>query len=403
MKVIQIDIAANIGSTGTIAEEIGIKIIQNFGESYIAFGRYSRRSKSKLIKIGNKYDQAWHFLMTRFFDRHALHSKKATKDLINKIKIINPDIIHLHQVHGYYLNLVELMVFLKKYDKPVVWTFHDCWQYTGHCCYYSRFDCDKFITECSNCPLTSYYPSSILIDNSKSNFNIKKKYITEIRNLTIVPVSNWLHTEIKKSFLKNKNIKTILNGIDLQVFYPDSSYDLKQKYKIKSKNIWLGVASIWTDLKGLNDFYELSKLVDSDTQIVLVGLSKKQIKALPKNILGISRTENLSELRQFYSQAEVFINPSISESFGLVTVEAMACGTPVVVYNCTASPELISDKTGIIVPVKEYHALFKAAEKICKIGKSHYSSDCINRVKENYNKDIQYNKYISLYKELLIN
>ena len=399
MRVLQVDVAVNTGSTGCIAEEIGLKVMQNCGESYIGYGRYARPSKSQTIKIGNRFDQAYHLLQTRLFDRHGFYSAVSTRSFIKKIEFINPDIIHLHQLHGYYINIEVLFTFLKAYKKPVVWTFHDCWQFTGHCCYFSRVDCEKWKTSCYECPLKRYYPQSLGLDNSKNNFKIKKELFNGLDNLTIVPVSNWLGNIVKDSFLKEQCIKVIPNGVDINVFRPLDASELKNRFQ--NKKIILGVASIWSDHKGLRDFHSIAKMINSNIQIILIGLNKKQIEELPQNIYGIERTENKSQLAEFYNIADVFVNPSISESFGLVTVESMACGTPVVVYNATASPELVTNETGIIVEKSDTNALLIAAMNIIEDGKEKYSDSCIRWAKKNYDKNVQFSKYIELYKNLL--
>ena len=402
MKILQIDVAVNVGSTGRIAEEIGLKILENGSDSFIAYGRNARPSASETIKIGNCIDQAYHLLQTRLSDRHGLYSISATKEFVKKIEKLNPDIIHLHQLHGYYINIKILFDFLNSFKKPVIWTLHDCWSFTGHCCYFIRFNCEKWKTVCFKCPLKNYYPKSWLIDNSTNNFKLKKLLFNRIDNLTIVPVSNWLGNMAKGSFLKEQRIEVITNGVDLNIFKPCNSDELRVKHGLQNKHILLGVASLWSELKGLSDFYSLSLMIDSDTRIVLVGLNKKQINELPENIIGIERTENAHQLAEYYSMADVFINPSLAESFGLVTVEAMACATPSVAYNSTASPELITPGTGIVVEKNNLPGLSAGTSQLIKDGKEKYTLNCINRVKENFDKDKQYCKYIDLYNSLLL-
>ncbi|MFZ1705232.1 MAG: glycosyltransferase [Saprospiraceae bacterium] len=399
MKVLQIDVSVNIGSTGRIAEQIGLKILQNNGESIIAFGRYEGSSKSKKIKIGNKFEQAHHLLLTRIFDKHGFGSVLGTKLFIKEIDKIDPDIIHLHNIHGYYINIEILFEYLIKSGKPVIWTLHDCWAYTGHCCYYSRYNCEKWKTECYKCPLTNYYPQSLVFDNSKNNYRIKNELFNALNNLTLVPVSDWLANEVSQSFLKSKNIFTIHNGVDINVFqYTDPTY-LIEKHGLQGKKVLLGVASPWSDLKGLNDFIKLSAILDENHQIILIGLTASQIKSLPKNIIGITRLSDSSELVKYFSLADVFVNLSFAESFGLVTIEAMACGTPVVGYNLTATPELIKSGTGYVVEKSDITGIKKKIEKILQNGKKTYSNKCRQNVEEFYNIDTQYDKYIQLYKE----
>lgn len=403
MKVLQIDVAVNVGSTGRIAEQIGQKIIENGGESIIAFGRHERHSKSSKIKIGNKFEQARHLLLTRIFDRHGYGSTRGTKLFVEKVKVLDPDIIHLHNIHGYYVNIEILFEYLRKAEKPVIWTQHDCWAYTGHCCYYSRFTCEKWKTQCYECPLTRYYPQSLIFDNSKENYISKKELFNSLDDLTLVPVSDWLANELSHSFLKSQNIYPIHNGIDINKFQYINPSDLVEKHQLQGKKIILGVASPWSDHKGLKDFISLASMVEEGHQIILIGLSEKQIKNLPKNIIGITRLSDPKDLAKYFSLADVFVNPSIAESFGLVTIEAMACGTPVVGYNVTTTPELIRPGTGYVVEKSNVEKLYKKVLKILLNNKETYSEQCRQNVVEYYNIDKQYDKYISLYKSKVNN
>ena len=308
--LLQINSVINSGSTGRIAEEIGQTAIAAGWESYIAYGRNVRPSSSKLIKIGTDKDIKLHGLQTRLFDRHGLGSRGATDEFIKQIEVIKPDIIHLHNLHGYYINIEVLFHYLKKVNVPVVWTFHDCWPITGHCSYFTFIGCEKWKTQCYECPQKRGYPASYFIDRSKKNYNLKKELFNSLSNLTLVPVSQWLSGILKESFLQNYPIKVINNGINTEVFKRSLSSDFRNKYGLKDKFTLLGVASVWDERKGLKDFIELSKLLDSGYQIVLVGLTKKQIEQLPENILGIERTESVDALADIYATSDVFINPT---------------------------------------------------------------------------------------------
>jgi glycosyltransferase involved in cell wall biosynthesis len=288
-----------------------------------------------------------HGLQTRIFDNHGMASKIATKKLIKQIKQINPNIIHLHNIHGYYLNYAILFEYLNELNIPIVWTLHDCWSITGHCTYFSFVGCNKWKSECYSCPQKKSYPTSWFIDRSKENFRLKKKHFTSLSNMTIVPVSNWLSDLIKESYLHKYPIRTIHNGIDLSVFKPSDSEKFKSMYNIQNKFILLGVANKWELRKGLKDFVELSNLLDSDYKIVLVGLSRKQIEQLPDNILGIERTESVEGLAEIYSAGDVFLNPTYEDNFPTTNLEALACGTPVITYETGGSPEAIDESTGI--------------------------------------------------------
>lgn len=401
MKVLQIDVSVNTGSTGKIAEEIGLKIMETGGESFIGYGRDFRPSRSETIKIGNNLDQAFHLLQTRLFDRHALSSATATETFVDKIREINPDIIHLHQLHGYYLNIEKLCSFLKVYDKPIVWTFHDCWAMTGHCGYFSPADCEKWKTGCYSCPLSASYPASYFIDNSKNNYRIKKTLFSDLPKLTIVPVSYWMESVVEESFLKHHNTQVIYNGVDLKIFKPQDADKLRIKYNLGNKKVILGVAVVWSEIKGLKAFIELADYLDNNTVIILIGLTEKQIRSLPENMIGIGRTENADELAEFYSLAEVFVNPSIAESFGLVTAEALACGTPVVAYNVTATPELVKEGTGYVVEKNNISMLYSAIMKVMNAGKIEYADSCRKTAEVFFDKNTQYKKYVELYISLI--
>jgi len=405
--LLQINSNANVGSTGRIAEEIGLKAIENGWTSYIAYGRNARPSKSRKIKIGNKLGIYWHILITRLFDRHGLGSKKATKDLLVKIKEINPDVIHLHNLHGYYLNYEILFSFLKTNNIPIVWTLHDCWSFTGHCAHFSFARCNKWQKECYQCPQTRKYPKGLIFDRSKLNFSDKKRSFTSGKDLiTLVPVSNWLADSLSQSFFEGANVKRIYNGIDIEIFKPvqkENRQSILQKYNIENKFLILGVASIWGEGKGLNDFISLSRLLNDDYVLLLVGLSKKQIKSLPDAMIGVEKTENIEALGAIYSTADVFFNPTWKDTFPTTNIEALACGTPVITYKTGGSVEAVSDDTGFIVEQGDMEGVLKAIEIIKTNGKDKYSDNCRKRAIAKFNKEDRYKEYIDIYKELLKN
>jgi len=401
--LLQINSVVNSGSTGRIAEEIGQAAIKAGWKSYIAYGRNDRPSHSKLIKIGSDWDIKMHGIHTRLFDRHGLGSKSATKELIAKIKEYSPEIIHLHNIHGYYINIEILFHYLRNTSIPVIWTFHDCWPITGHCAHFTFVGCEKWKTQCSNCPQKKNYPSSWLLDRSEKNFHLKKELFTSLSNLTLVPVSNWLSGILKESYLQHYPIKVINNGINTEVFKPSSDNVFRIKYRLENKFILLGVATSWGKRKGLNDYIDLSKHLNSDYQIVLVGLSQEQIEQLPDNILGIERTESVEELTNMYSEADIVLNLSYEETFGLTTVEGFACGTPGIVYNATASPELVDQSTGLVVEPGDINGLIDAIIQIKQKGKQSYSKACVNRAHRLYKKEDRFQEYIDLYESLLYN
>lgn len=392
MKLLQINVTANWGSTGKIAEQIGRLAIEKGWESYIAYGRGEPDSDSQLLRIGSDLDMRLHGVETRILDNHGLASRKSTRTFIETIQQIAPDIIHLHNIHGYFLNYPLLFDFLKKWGGPVVWTLHDCWPFTGHCAYYDYAACNRWESACHNCPQLRAYPASFLCDRSAHNFEDKRKSFLECQNLTLVPVSEWLKKELNRSFLAGYRAITIHNGVDLNVFKP--SLGAKE-----SKTI-LGVASVWEQRKGLSEFINLRASLPTDYRIILIGLTKKQIKKLPEGIQGISRTENVGQLVDLYSKATVFVNPTLEDNFPTTNLEALACGTPVITYRTGGSPEAVDARTGIVVEKGNIKALTDAIKKICN-SSDYHSEDCRHRAESMFDRNVCFTRYLELYKTLL--
>jgi putative colanic acid biosynthesis glycosyltransferase len=400
LKVLQINSVCGVGSTGRIATDID-KILKSQGhESYIAFGRGSARDCDTTIKIGNNIDNYLHVAETRLFDRHGWGSTNATKEFIEEIETLNPDIIHLHNIHGYYLNVEILFNYLKTANKPVVWTLHDCWPFTGHCSYFDFVGCNRWESGCFDCPQKTSYPSSLIKDNSQENFSKKKATFTGVPNLTIVTPSKWLANLVRMSFLKEYPVKVINNGIDLEVFKPTPS-NFTKKYGLEDKFIILGVASIWEQRKGFEYFIDLAKTINKDEVIVLVGLNEKQIKKLPSNVVGISRTNSVQELAEIYSSAHVFINPTLEDNFPTTNLEALACGAPVITFNTGGSVESISGKCGFVVKTGVISELKEKIQTIKSNGKDYYQNQCIDHARENFNKQDRFMDYINSYDKLL--
>ncbi|MBE0675500.1 MAG: glycosyltransferase [Bacteroidales bacterium] len=402
MKVLQINTTIQLGSTGRIASAIEDFLKSQGHYSVIAYGRDSKK-KIPGIKIGTRIDFYGHIVKTRILDRHGFGSKRATKKLITRIKSFDPDIIHLHNIHGYFLHIGVLFGYLKSAGKPVVWTFHDCWPFTGHCSFFDRFDCTKWQTECFKCPLKSYYPRSLLMDNSTMNFREKKFLFSLLENLTLVSPSEWLAAQLRKSFLRGYPIRVINNGVDLDKFKPADNEKTIRKYGLKGKFIVLGAANKWDKRKGLPDFIELRSLLRSDIEIVLIGLSYKQISSLPKGICGISRTESIEELASFYSIADVFVNPTYVDNFPTTNIESLACGTPVITYRTGGSHETIDSKCGLVIPKGDIRALYKAVEDMILIGKNNLSGLCRTRAEQFYSKNNKIDEYLNLYNSLYLN
>lgn len=400
-KLLQINIVSNILSTGTICEDIA-KVAQNRGwDTYVAYGRTAITGVSKEIKIGSFCDEVLHYLESRIFDREGLSSRRSTKNLISIIDKIKPDVIHLHNIHDHYLNYKILFEYLNRTDIKVVWTFHDFWAITGHCHHFIDAFCEKWKKGCGHCPLLHSTVNS-LFDRSERNYLLKKDIFTANNNLTIVPVSEWVGSNVKESFLKDKPIRVIPNGIDIDIYKPLESESWTCMFK--GKFLILAVAREWNygDRKGLDEFLKLSKFLKKDEIIVLVGMSNKLINEMPDNIVGLPRISVRSELVSLYTRAEVLVSLSSAETFGLTVIEANACGTPAIVYNNTAPPSLIDEDTGYIAVNKDIADVYG---KICLIrnnGKNFYKDKCITYARSKYNKNNNYSAYINLYEELLL-
>ena len=395
MKILQINSVCGIRSTGRICTDLADVLERNGHECKIAYGRemVSERFKEYAVRIGSDLDVKFHALQSRIFDNAGFGSRLATEKFIEWAKEYDPDVIHLHNIHGYYINIEVLFNYLAEANKPIVWTLHDCWTFTGHCAHYSYVKCDKWKTGCHNCPQKKTYPSSFLLDASRKNWLKKRDLFTSVKNMKLVTPSKWLASQVVQSFLSKYPVMAIPNGIDLDVFKPTSS-DFREKNGLVGKKIILGVASAWGPKKGLFDFVELSKQLDDDYKIVLVGLTEQQKKDLPSNILKITRTNDIHELAEIYTAADVFLNPSREETMGLTTVEAMACGTPVVVSNCTAVPEVVNLECGTILESLSPENIKKGIKETLLKRKP-----CLFDV-EKFEKRKRYTEYIDLYEVL---
>lgn len=398
--LLQIDSCLNMLSTGRITESIGKLAIERGWDVHIIHGARYARSGSCMnsIQTVSKWGEYAHFAESLLFDNHGLASRFATKRIVEKIKEIKPDVIQLHCIHGYYLNYKILFKYLNTTNIPVVWTFHDCWAFTGHCAYFDRVHCEKWKSGCGECLLSKAYPKS-LIDRSRYNYNNKKSLFTSNKNLHIVTVSHWLENLTRVSFFAEKDIRTIYNGVDTGVFHPKDD-TIKSSFG-NNKKVLLAVASTWDQRKGFDDYIELARLLPDDIVVVLIGLPDHLISGLPNNVIGKKKTNSVDELVGYYSDADIVLNLSYEETFGLTTVEGFACGTPGVVYNATASPELITPETGLIVEPGNIKGVAEAVDRILRKGKSYYFDSCRKRAELFFNKDDRFLEYLNLYVSLI--
>ena len=402
-KLLQINPVVRLNtSTGRIMKEIGEIAIAAGWESYIAYSGARDgvpQHSSQLIPVGNKLDLALHAVATRLFDAHGLASRRATKQLIRRIREIDPDIVHIHNVHGYWLNYPLLCQYLQESGKPVIWTVHDCWLYTGHCYYYSAAGCDKWSTGCGHCPQKRAFPASWIFDRSARNWRDKQRAFGSLERLTIAPVSEWIRNEMSRSFLKDKQFQVIHNGIDLDVFKPEAAEGQERPADI----VILGVASLWIghEEKGVRDFIRLAGLLREDEHLVLVGrMSETQRAAFPANVQLIERTENVGKLAALYAGATAFVNPTWQDNYPTVNLEAIACGTPVVTYRTGGSVEAVAEGTGFVVEQGDVAGLLARVRELAAMDRQAVAARCRAYALQHFSKQERYQDYIRLYENL---
>ena len=398
-KLIQINTVCNT-STGKLMGDIQRTANASGYETLSIVGRRKVFQDIRCEKIGNGVSFWIHVIINTLFDRQGYGSYFTTKKIVQRLREENPDIVHLHNLHGYYINLPILFNYLsKEFEGKIFWTFHDCWPITGHCAYFTAAECEKWQSGCSKCQNKKVYPVSLFMDSSKKNYREKRKMFCSLKNLTIITPSEWMKDIVKKSFLNCFPIEVINNGIDLKAFsYQENQKKVFYKYGIeKEKKVLLGVASVWDARKGMRDFIALAQIIPEEYQILLVGLSKKQLSALPSNIMGIQRTDNIQEMAMIYSLSHIFINPSLEESFSLVTAEAIACGTPVIVLNTSAVKELVCDNNGIVIA---NHDAADYWDAIKKLEEKRLSRKTIMQTAQKYDAEIFAEKVIQLYEQM---
>lgn len=400
VKVVQINTVYKSGSTGKIVASIE-KIAKDEGyDAYVAYGRGVKESDSKHYRVGNKIDFLFHVMANFLLGKNGFASRCVTRRFIKWLDEVKPDIIHLHNIHGFYIHVGMLFEYIKEKDIPVVWTLHDCWPFTGHCAYFDYIGCNKWQTGCHNCEIhRSDYPYSILVDNSKKGYNVKKNAFCGVANMVIVTPSLWLEQLVRESFLESYQTRVINNGIDLNIFSPyiEEYEDCK---------IILAVANVWEARKGLTYVLRLSEFFNHTNgyKIVIIGLSDEQIRknsavCAENDVLLMGRTKSQEELAKWYSRAYVYVNTSLQENFPTTNIESMACGTPVITFNCGGSAEAISNNSGIVVEKGDFEELVKAINSL----ESNYAitrDSCVARA-ISYDGNQCMRQYIDVYKEIL--
>lgn len=397
MKIAFINSVAGFGSTGRLVSTLSM---MDEVDGKVYYGRKKDSSNAISMRFTGDIGNVTHAIGTYFFDDHGFHNAMETKRMLKDLDEFNPDIVHLHNLHGYYVHVGVLFDYLKRKDKKVIWTLHDCWSFTGHCAHYDGIGCDKWKSKCYDCPITNEYPFSWNKHNVTKNFERKKEVFTSIKdNLTIVTPSYWLEEQVKQSFLKECNVMTIHNGINLNDFkYTESSF--REKYHLEDSFIVLAVASVWDATKGIEDLKELANSLPENIKLVVVGGTLSSNTTTIENALCIPRTNTVKELCEIYSASDAFINLTKQDTFPTVNIEALACGLPVITYKTGGSPEILTEKTGIVVEKNNIEIMKEVLIELAK-NNSFKKEDCIE-VASHYSLDKMYESYLGLYKKVMV-
>ncbi len=399
MRAAIINTVIGTGSIGRIACGTADEILSHGGEVLLCRGRGDEVSGYDNYRIGSDADMYMHGVLSRITDRHGAYSTGATKRLIARLEEYKPDLIQLHNAHGYYVNYKLLFEWLKKSEIPVVWTLHDCWSFTGHCVHYEYRGCEKWKDgSCGSCPEKKVYPASLICDASKKNYSDKKSAFTGIRGMHLVTPSHWLESQVKESMLSEYPVRVINTGIDLGVFRPFGS-DIREKYGIGDRVLLLGVANPWRDRKGMFDMAKLALRLDPEKYaIAMIGLKKSQMNLLPPAILKIGHTDSVEELVRWYSAADIYVNLTYEDTFPTTNLEALACGTPVITYRSGGSPETVDDATGVVTEKQDLKAVMAAIELLGK-KQTGITGDCLARAGA-YDRKDRFREYYELYQEI---
>ncbi len=399
MRVFHVNVVRDTGSTGRITSGVHQLAAYRGHESRIAFGRGPMTHDGSGYKIGGRLDFYLHGIGTRVFDSHGFWSKAATLRLIQEMVAFRPDVIHLHNIHGYYLHVGVLFEYLKKSAIPVVWTLHDCWAFTGHCAHFEFANCDRWRSHCYSCPAKSEYPRAIIFDRSRKNFRLKNASFVGVDNMHIVTPSRWLASKVGSSFLQCYPVHVINNGIDLEAFSPEGN-DFRKELGIADHFVVLAVASPFTERKGYDTLLRLAKNLHADEVLVLVGLTAAQVRSLPGQIIGVPRTSSVRELARFYRSADVFVNATQEDTYPTVNLEALSCGVPVVTFDSGGSRETINDSVGLLIEDKSDSALLAGLRSVKSNGKAQYSASCVEFAQLKCDRNERLGEYVDLYESL---
>lgn len=405
MKILQINSVCDRGSTGHIARDIADVLLEEGHKCYVAYG-HGTANYPYSFKIGGILENHFHnAFFTRLLGLHGFGTIRGTKKLIRQIDEIKPDIIHLHNIHANYLNYPILFKYIVKHDIPVVFTLHDCFNFTGKCSHYTAVGCYKWKTECGNCPLyRNTVAPSTFFDRSKFLFNNKKRYYSKIKNMTIVAVSKWLKEQAEQSMLNGNGHKVtyVYNWIDYQKFHratTDEVDSFKKKYNLEPNYKYLiSVSQGWDrNASRYKDAERLSKILPPEYRLILVGGLARNT-TIPEPIIHIPYISGNAELSAAYSMAEAYVHFSVEDTFGKVIAEAMSCGTVPITFDSTACGE-VSGPYGIIVKPHDVEAIVESLPKLEELKKQ--KDKIVKYVRDNYDYHNNLHRYLEVYRELL--
>ncbi len=394
MKIAQINATCGVGSTGKICSSVAALLSSQHVDNVVLYSQNTTQDPHGIL-YGKPLEIKADALKARLFGNYGFQSKVATKRLIAELERYSPDVVHVHNIHSHNADLDKLFSWFRAHHTKIVWTFHDCWAFTGYCMHYDMIGCDKWKTQCDRCPQKTCY--SWTADRSRWIFEKKRELFSDL-DLTIVTPSQWLADQVKQSFLQEYPTHVIQNGIDLAVFRPQSS-DIRQRLDCADKRLVLGVAFGWDRRKGLDVFLELAKRLDDRYQIVLVGVDEKVEKQLPSNIRTIRRTQDQQELAQLYTAADVLVNPTREDTYPTVNMEALACGTPVVTFRTGGSPEMLNEACGVVVEKNDVDGIEQAIHRVCEQS-ADMREACLAKAAE-FDQNRCFEKYTALYQEVL--
>ena len=390
MKVFEINTVCGYGSTGRIVNGIYDTLKARGDDCFVAYGRKEAPDGYAKICLDSAPEVYAHALLAKTVDMDGCGSRRATAKLIRKLEEYQPDVIHLHNLHGYYLNIKMLFRYLAEKEIPVVWTLHDCWSFTGTCFHFEYIGCDRWKSHCHDCPKRQH---GLCRDGSKEMFTLKKDLFTGVKNMTVVTPSQWLADLAKQSYLSKYPVRVIHNGIRLSDFKPTPC-----TRDFGGKRVVLGVASVWTPTKGLDTLIRLADSLGEAYQVVVVGLNDRQLKALPDSVMGIKRTNSIQELAELYSAADVFVNPTMADNYPTTNLEALACGTQVITYRTGGSPESVDETCGAVVAQGDEEALRAEIIRLCDAPRS--AEACLNRARS-FDQADRFGEYADLFRDLV--